>query len=193
MDNKAFDVLNPYCENGMQLLKRISKSIFQRFSEPLTEADHDDFYSIANLTLWQAYNAYDSGMGVSFDGFLRSCLSKKFKTEITRRHRQKRVFDNYNISLDANFGEDDENSMLDWISSDFDTFEEVAKRRNKEQYTDKMQRYISKLSSRQVAILNLLMDGYKPNEVREILHISTREYADDWKFMKSYENIKILL
>ena len=46
-------VLQPYCENDMQLLKRISKSIFSKFNEPLAKADYDDFYSIANLTLWQ--------------------------------------------------------------------------------------------------------------------------------------------
>ena len=52
--------------------------------------------------------------------------------------------------------------------------------------------YISKLSNRQVSILNLLVDGYKPNEIREALEISSREYADDMQIMRSYENIKIL-
>ena len=40
-------VLQPYCENHMRLLKKISKSIFLRLGEPLTEAEYDDFYSIA--------------------------------------------------------------------------------------------------------------------------------------------------
>lgn len=59
MENKDLSVLQPYCENDMQLLKKISKSVFIRFHEPLAKADHDDFYSIANMTLWQAYNAYN--------------------------------------------------------------------------------------------------------------------------------------
>lgn len=91
MGNAELAVLQPYCENDMRRLKKMSQSIFLKFNEPLANADYDDFYSIANQTLWQAYNAYDSDMGVSFEGFLRSCLEKKFKTELTHRHRQKRI------------------------------------------------------------------------------------------------------
>lgn len=191
MDNKTLEVLQPYCENDMRLLKRISKSIFLRFNEPLTEADYDDFYSIANMTLWQAYQSYDPKVG-TFEGFLYSCLQRKFKTELTRRHRQKRVFDNYNISIDAINDNEEEYSLLDFIPSNFDTFEEVVERQEKEQYTDKVQEYISKLSNQQVNILNLLMDGYKPSEIREILQITAKEYTDNLQIMRAFENVKIL-
>ena len=60
MTSADLTVLQPYCENDMRLLKKISKSIFLRLGEPLTEADYDDFYSIANMTLWQVYNSYDT-------------------------------------------------------------------------------------------------------------------------------------
>lgn len=192
MDNKTLEILQPYCENDMRLLKKISQSIFMRFSEPLTKADYDDFYSIANITLWKAFQSYDSSMG-SFEGFLYSCLQKKFKTELTRRHRQKRALDNYNISLDETIKTGKrECSLTEIIPSDFDTFEEVMERQEKEQYTDKVKEYISKLSNQQVNILNLLMDGYKPIEIREILGISAREYTDNLQIMRAYENVKIL-
>lgn len=190
MENRL-EILQPYCANNMNLLKRISKSIFMKFNEPLANADYDDFYSIANMTLWQAYQAYNANMGVSFYGFLYSCLQKKFKTELTRRHRQKRVFDNYNISLDAAIVEDDCN-LLDCVVSDFDTFEEVIKKQGKEQFTDKVQRYISRLSSRQINILNLLINGYKPIDIRNTLNISAKEYTDNLQIMRAYENVKIL-
>ena len=192
MISKALSVLQPYCENDMQLLKRISRSIFMRFNESLTKADHDDFYSIANMTLWQAYNAYDPDAGISFDGFLRSCLQKKFRTELTSRHRQKRILNQFAVSLDAANDKEEECNLLDFIASDFDTFEEVAKRQENGQYQDKIQQYISKLSNIQVSILNLLVDGYKPNEIQKILEISATEYADNMQFMRSYENVKIL-
>lgn len=191
MDNKTLEMLQPYCENDMRLLKKISKSIFLRFNEPLTKADYDDFYSIANMTLWQAYQSYDPKVG-NFEGFLYSCLQRKFKTELTRRHRQKRVFDNYNISIDAINDNEEEYSLLDFIPSNFDTFEEVVERQEKEQYTDKVQEYISKLSNQQVNILNLLMDGYKPSEIREILQITAKEYTDNLQIMRAFENVKIL-
>lgn len=192
MAGKDLSVLQPYCENDMQLLKRISRSIFMRFNESLTKADHDDFYSIANMTLWQAYNAYDPDTGVSFDGFLNTCLQKKFKTELTSRHRQKRILNQFAISLDAVNDKEEECNLLDFIASDFDTFEEVARRQENGQYQDKLQQYISKLSNIQVSILNLLVDGYKPNEIQKIMEISATEYADNMQFMRSYENVKIL-
>ena len=192
MDNKTLEVLQPYCENDMRLLKRISKSIFLRFNEQLTEADYDDFYSIANITLWQACQTYDSNMGISFEIFLRTCLKKKFATEIRDRHREKRVINQFTSSLDATNDNEEECSLLDFIPSDFDTFEEVLERQDKEQYTDKAQEYISKLSNQQVNILNLLMDGYKPIEIREILGISTKEYTYNLQIMRAFENVKIL-
>lgn len=191
MDNKTLEVLQPYCENDMKRLKRISKSIFMRFSEPLTEADYDDFYSIALLTLWQAYQSYDPKVG-SFEGFLYSCLQRKFKTELTRRHRQKRIFDNYKISLDATIDNEKECNLSEVIPSDFDTFKEAVESQENGQYTDKAQKFLSRLSNQQVNILNLLIDGYKPMEIREILEISESEYSDNWKIIKSFENVRIL-
>lgn len=192
MASKDLAILQPYCENDMQRLKKMSRSIFMRFNVPLANADYDDFYSIANETLWKAYNSYDPDMGISFEGFLNSCLQKKFKTELTHRHRQKRILNQFATSLDAAIEDEDGKSLLELIPSDFDTFEEVAKRQENGQYHDKVQRYLSRLSNRQVNILNLLMDGYRPGEVREILDITAKEYSDDMQTMRSYENVKIL-
>lgn len=192
MDRKELSVLQPYCENGMRRLKKISQSIFLRFNEPLAKADYDDFYSIANITLWQAYNSYDSNMEVSFDGFLHTCLQKRFKSEITYRHRQKRILNHLSTSLDAVNEGEEECSLLDFISSDFDTFEEVVKRQEKEQFQEKVQRYISKLSNQQLNMLNLLMDGYRPGEIQQLLKISPKEYLNNLHIMRRYENIKIL-
>lgn len=184
-------VLEPYCKDNMRLLKKLSKSIFLRLNEPLTEADYDDFYSIANMTLWQCYNSYSSDKGASFNTFLCNCLKKKFKTEIRDRHREVRVINQLATSLDATNDSEEKCSILDFIPCDFDTFEEVTKNNN-EQFQDKVQQYISKLSNQQVNILNLLIDGYKPKDIRQILEISSTEYAENMKIMRSFENVKIL-
>lgn len=192
MAGEALAVLQPYCENDMLLLKKISKSIFMRFNEPVSNADYADFYSIANETLWKAYNAYNPDMGVSFDGFLRSCLQKKFKTELTHRHRDKRIANQFAVSLDAANEDGEECSLLDFVPSDFDTFEEAVKEQQNGQYSDKVRQYLSKLSNRQINILNLMMDGYRPYEIRKILDISEKEYSDDIQLMRSYEKARIL-
>ena len=192
MNSNNFAVLEPYCENDMYKLKRMSRSIFMKFNEPLTNADYDDFYSVANLVLWQAYNSYDPDMGVKFEGFLHSCLSKKFKTELEYRHRKKRILNQFAVSLDAASENDEEYSLMDCVASDFDTFEEVVRRQEKDQFQDKVQTYVSRLSKQQIRILNMLMDGYKSGEIRQILKISSTEYTENLRIMRSYENVKIL-
>lgn len=192
MKSKDLSLLYPYCENDMKQLKKMSQSIFMRFNEPLSNSDYDDFYSLANMTLWQAYNSYDSSMGVRFEGFLHTCLQKKFKSELTHRHRQKRVLNQFTIPLDAIKDDEEKSSLLDLIPSDFDTFEEAVTKKGKDQFQDKVQKYISMLSKLQVNILNLLMEGYKPNEIRQELKISSKEYADNLYIMRSYEIVKVL-
>lgn len=192
MDKEQLEILQLYCENDMRLLKKLSQSIFMRFSEPFTRADYDDFYSIANMTLWQCCKTFDFAMGVNFEGFLYSCLQKKFKTELTRRHRQKRALDRLNISLDAVNSEDEGYSLLSVLPSDFDTFEEVIKQQDNEKFADRVQKYISRLSTRQVNILNLMIDGYKPIEIRKILQMDIKEYTDNMQIIRAFENVKYL-
>lgn len=192
MKNQDLSLLQPYCENDMKKLKRMSRSVFMRFNEPLANADYADFYSIANMTLWQAYNSYDPETGVKFEGFLHSCLKKKFKSELTRRHRQRRVINLFAVSLDSVNEDEEECSLLDYIPSDFDTFDEVLKRQERGQFSDKVQQYTAKLSKRQVDILNMLMDNYQAKEIQQTLEISEKEYSDNLYVMRSYENIKIL-
>lgn len=192
MTDKNLEMLNPYCKNDMRLLKRVSQSVLLKFNVTLADADKDDFYSIANATLWTAYNSYDPESGISFHLFLRSCLYKKFYEEFRDRHRYKRVINQYTVPLDITADSDDEYSLLDIIPSDFDTFDEVIKRQDSEQYTDKVKEYISKLSNQQINILNLLIDGYKPDEIKKVLNISNKEYTNDLNRMRSYENVKVL-
>lgn len=194
MANETLVVLQPYildtyyADNAKKLRKVVDK-ILLKFGG-LSNKDRDDFYSLANEVFVDVIKRYDRTK--SFDGFLYSCLSNKIMTEITRRNREKRKADRFSISLDGINENDEECTLLEFLPSDFDTFEEATKRQGNERYQDKVQRYISKLSNRQVNILNLLVDGYKANEVCQVLEISSKEYANELKAMRSYENVKIL-
>lgn len=183
------DILNTYYADNAKKLRRLVDSILCKFGG-LSSKDTDDFYSLANEVFADVLKRYDHEQ--SFDGFLYSCLLNKIKTEMTRRNREKRKADRMCVSLDE-FNDDKEGcSLLEVIPSNFDTFEEVVKRQGNSQYQDKVQHYISRLSNRQVNILNFLVDGYKPIEIQRIFCISLAEYSDDLKTMRSYENIKIL-
>ena len=183
------DILDTYyADNARKLHKTVDK-ILVKFGG-LSGKDKDDFYSLANEVFADVIKRYDHKQ--SFDGFLYSCLSNKIMTEITRRNREKRRADRMSISIDTPIGEDEDHSLMDCIASDFDTFDEVIKEHENERYQDKVQRYLSKLSNQQIGILNLLIDGFKPYEIRRILEISEKEYSDELQAMRSFENVKIL-
>lgn len=183
------DILNTYYADNAKKLHKTVDRILCKFGG-LSGKDMDDFYSLANEVFVNVIKRYDYKQ--SFDGFLYSCLSNKIMTEITRRNREKRKADRMCVSFDVSNGDEEEGSLLEFIPSDFDTFEEVAKRQENGKYQDKVERYISRLSNCQVNILNLLVDGFKPNEIQLLLEISPREYADNMQIIRSYENIKIL-
>lgn len=183
------DILDAYYANNAKKLHRVVDRILSKFGG-LSYKDTDDFYSLANEVFADVIERYDYEQ--SFDGFLYSCLSNKIMSEITRRNRKKRKADRMSISLDATNDKGEEYSLLDRIPSDFDTFEEASKCQENGQYQDKVQCYISRLSNQQINILNLLIDGYKPFEIRRILEISPKEYADNMQIMRSFENVKVL-
>lgn len=66
---------------------------------------------------------------------------------------------------------------MDFIPSDSDTFEEAVKGTDGGEYRDRIRQYISRLSNQQVNMLNLLIDGYKPNEIQRILGMSPKGYG----------------
>lgn len=183
------DILNTYYADNAKKLHKMVDSILCKFGG-LSGKDTDDFYSLANEVFVDVMKRYDHKQ--SFDGFLYSCLLNKIKTEMTRRNREKRKSDRMCVSLDVANDDEEKCSLLDFMASDFDAFEEAIKRQGSREYQDKIQRYISKLSNRQINILNFLMDGYKPAEIQQIFCISSMEYSDDLRIMRSYENIKIL-
>ena len=182
-------ILDTYYDDNARKLHRVVDKILFKFGG-LSSKDTDDFYSLANEVFADVIKRYDNSQ--SFDGFLYSCLSNKIMSEITKRNREKRKADRMSISLEATNDKGEDYSILDCIASDFDTYEEASKRQENGQYQDRVQQYISRLSNQQVNILNLLIDGYKPFEIRRILEISPREYADNMQIMRCYENVKIL-
>lgn len=75
------------------------------------DVDNEDFYSLANEIFVDVLRRYD-GMQ-DFNGFLYSCLTNKFKTEMTRRNRQKRQADKNSVSFDAPISNDENNLTLE--------------------------------------------------------------------------------
>lgn len=92
------ELMQVYLYNNMALLKRSTKNILNLIGIKINEVDYDDFYSIANMTLWQAIIEYDNSRTCTF---LNVCLRNKFKSEIRNRGRYKRKANYNSVSLDG--------------------------------------------------------------------------------------------
>lgn len=198
-------ILNSYYENNAKKLHTIVNQIFYRKYGGIQDKDMDEFYSVANDVFCDIVknNRYDASKG-DFEGFLYSALALAFVDEFKRQNRDKRVTkielvdENGKVTqkilpdiyLDTPI--DDENSTLgDVISGSFDIEKEIFEGKE-EMYSEKIQLYLSKLSGLQKEVLRLIIAGYPPNEIREELHITKKEYADCYDAIHAYRNVSIL-
>ena len=193
---KQQEFLDYYCENNMQRLKYISYQIFSKFGGS-SEKDYDDFYSIANMVLWNDIQSFDESKGISFENILKFHLRNKFKTAMTKRNRKKRggTNDRYGsqeVSLDAPVSSQDGNdtNLLEIISNDMksDMEDQVTGLK----YSDRVGKFLDNLSRRNRKIAMYIMVGYDPKDIKRILNISEREYIQAILEFRLYENICIL-
>lgn len=193
---KQQEFLDYYCENNMQRLKYISYQIFSKFGG-ISEKDYDDFYSIANMVLWNDIQSFDESKGISFENILKFHLRNKFKTAMTKRNRKKRgrTNDRYGsqeVSLDAPVSSQDGNdtNLLEIISNDMksDMEDQVTGLK----YSDRVGKFLDNLSRRNRKIAMYIMVGYDPKDIKRILNISEREYNQAILEFRLYENICIL-
>ena len=179
-------ILSYYENNAKKMRTMIDKILFRlKFN-----VDNEDFYSLGNEVFLDVLNRYDGKQ--DFDGFLYSCLVRKFKTEMTRRNRYKRQADRMAISIDSPVGED-ENMVLSDIIADKDTIEKIFFDEKEEAYSDGMRRYLNRLSILQREVLRLISIGFSPNEILTELHINQKQYEDCYQAIHSYRNISILM
>ena len=181
---KHKDLVDLYFKNdGKVLYSLIDKVLFKlKF-----DVEKSDFYSLGSEIFLDALCRYDGTQ--DFNGFLYSCLTNKFKTEMTRRNRKKRQGDNNAISIDTPIGDEDGNFTIgDTISSTY-TIEKQFFEEQEEGYSKKMCRYLGRLSDLQKEVLRLISIGFMPSEILEELHINQKMYEDCYQAIHSYKNI----
>lgn len=151
--------------------------------------DNEDFYSLANEVFVDVIRRYDASQ--SFHGFLYCCLNNKFKSEMTKRNRQKRQADRMAISMDSPVGDDENCTLGDIIADEFNIEEELFEE-NEEGYSQRMLQYLGRLSNLQREILKLTVAGYTSGEIINELHITGKQYADCNEAIHAYRNVSIL-
>jgi len=174
-----------FANNARKLYNLVDKILFKLH---FVDVDKNDFYSLANEVFMYTVRDYD--LSKSFDGFLYSCLYKKFCSEMTRRLREKRKADRMSISIDTPIG-DGENSTIGDLIADEKTVEKELFM-EKEEWRKEVNEYLDSLSPLQRKIAFLLSDNNTPDEICEELHITIRHFENSMKRILADERIKPL-
>lgn len=181
-------ILEEYCANEMKKLKQICYPLLIKIGG-ISEKDYDDFYSIALDALADSALRYDETKKCQFNTFLIGNIRRKFNTEIRDRNRAKRI-PAKKLESTSNLVTEDGVELGETIPSKFDTYETAC------EYLfegTKIERYLDKLSYIQRKIVSLLSDGYKAKEIKELLHMDSKQYSNNLAAIQAYENVKILM
>ena len=198
------DIVNEYYNDNAKKLHRIVDNILRKYGG-ISDKDKDDFYSLANEVFAVSLRDFDSNK-CNFDGFLYSNLVKKIITEIRDRNREKRsntkTIKKADGKVEYQFIPDiptempipgsEKNTVGDSIVDKYDLEKEIIEEK-REEYSDKMMMYLSRLSEVQKKVLNLVSIGYVANEIVEELHICYKEYLEAITAIRSCRNVSILL
>ena len=195
-------------EESAKKLHTMVDKILSQFGG-ITDFDREECYSIANLyiskyiksQLDQNIEDFDED---KFNGYMYFGITNKIKTYITRKNRGKRCQivtikegDEevkqyvYPTSLDNLMTDDGETKYMDVIPSDFD-IESSIDAGELLNLGENVIRYIGSLGTIQRQIADLIMQGYNSTEIKEILHISDKEYYTYLSDMKEYDKRKLL-
>lgn len=203
---KYKDKIELYFQNDAKKLYDMIDKVLQKLR---FNVDKSDFYSLGNEIFIDVLKRYDELQ--DFDGFLYSCLEKKFKTEMTRRTRDKRcikanviekdLFGNNvikkvivpDVRLDAPLNDEDEETTIGDVTAGNDTVEsEIFKEEKREEWRSEVKEYLDNLSPLQRKIAFLLSDNNTPDEICEELHITMKHFDNSLKRILADERIRPL-
>ena len=206
--NQVEEIIQWLFENDAKEMKRICNKYMIKFGG-ISEMDYDDFYSQVGWDVSIASKNYKPTDDKTFKEFIYGVIKLSVYKQMTHRNRGKRqliiekeivdeigntvIVKEYipTVSLDAPVCEEGGMTVCEMlahkstIESDF--FEE-----REDTYSEKMNKYLSKLSSLQKEVLRLISIGFMPSEILEELHINKKMYEDCYNAIHSYKNISLL-
>lgn len=167
------ELLEWYYDDNAKRLRVMVDLVLHRLK--FHDIDPDDFYSLANEIFVDVLRRYDGKQ--DFNGFLYSCLCNKFKTEMTRRNREKRKADRMALSWETPIGDEDGGTIGDVIANDDCVEEDVIG----DITSDKVDECLNNLPKIQKEILQMKMQNISVEEIKEKLELSDSQYSNHMK------------
>ena len=185
---KHATLVNAYFKNDAKKLNIMIDMILFKLK---FDVDKSDFYSLGNEIFLDALCRYDESQ--DFNGFLYSCLTNKFKTEMTRRNRQKRQADKNAISIYTPIGEEDGSSTLeDIIPSSTNIEKEILGDDADITMSEKIDRYLESLTKTQRKIIEMKMMDVEVQDIKKELGLTDSQYSSHMQEVVQYEHIRLL-
>ena len=207
--NEVEETIEWLFANEGKEMRKICNKYMVKFGG-ISEMDHDDFYSQVGWDISIASKNYHPIEDKSFKEFIYGVIKLSVCKQMTHRNRGKRqliiekeiidetgnktIIKEYipTVSLDAPVGEEGGMTVREMLAykstTEMDFFNE-----REDTYSDKMNRYLNKLSSLQREVLRLISIGFMPSEILEELHINQKMYEDCYQAIHSYRNISVLI
>ncbi len=186
-----------YCENGMKRLKELCNPLIYRKGIHQTDVDYDDLCSLAMEVLLESAKRFDESKGCQFQTFLVGNINKSFYDWTRDRRRFKRCNarrgedGRLEFIPDCSMDEpgDDGTYVYEKIDSGFRVEDEVVAGLFSD---ERVETFLKGLGGTKRRLVELLMDGYSPGEVRTRLGISEGKYRQLFYQIKSFDNIRTL-
>ena len=189
--------------NDAKEMKQICNKEMMKFGG-IYEMDYHDFYSQVGWDISKARESFDPNKGKSFKDYIYGVIKFSVCKEMNHRNREKRqlVLKKEIVDEDGNITTKKEyipNISLDAPAEDGINIEEkVASDFNIENETDlnfesddKVELFMNSLSNIQRKILELKMEDYSVDEIKQKMNISDTEYNKAMKSIRMNENLSL--
>ena len=206
-EEEANNIVDFFYGNNGKEIKILCNQILHTIWNDMPFYYKDDFESLAGRVLLVCINKYDPSVG-DFRGFAYSLMQNRFISYIYSINSLKRGGDgNWDkekrdengkkikksvriktVNIDDKVKEGSDTTYADILPGS-KSVEDVVFESKKD---SRLEAYINRLSRTQREIAKLLANGYKPNEIQNILGLSSKQYFDNLTEMRNPENTNIL-
>lgn len=155
--------------------------------------DYGTLYSAANVAVAKAITTYDPDKNDNFIGYIRRVVRNAVDTELIEQGRYKRKTDITTMSINDLINVDGKNSIERWETIEDEVNTDPLKILTNNEYSEKVQEYLCRLSSRQKKILALVSEGYTYDDMMRILNITHKQLTEGLEAIRSVNNTMVIM
>lgn len=212
LSSQQLKLINDYCDNNMSKLKKISCDAFFRYGIP--QYEYDELYDDAMDVLMESVITFDSSKGANFNTYLTNNIKKScidWYRDNYQRGKRKNLLTDKNgkivkVDKDGNVTDDDKGKPVIISDTSFDAHDEednnlvekIASNFNVEDKSqfdfntnEKVEEFLGSLPKIQKNILLLRMENIHPDNIKQKLNISDREYSNAMKSIKMNKGLSL--